>query len=202
MRKIICALIIIFIIVCFLGCLKFFTKSNNKKVNIGNNTNIKEIEKYLLNINSYSANVDVIIKSNKNENKYKLKQEVKGSYTKQTVLEPDSIANMEITYENEKLQIKNTQLNLSKVYNNYPYISNNVLFLTDFLKSYQESTNKTIEVVDGILNMKFTKNNDRYSQNQLLKVDMQNLKPISIEIQDKNSKNRVYILYNEIELNI
>ena len=71
----------IFVIVIIILCdfIFFSLKSNYKKINIGNNVSNKtldEYEKYILNISSYSATLEVEVKSNKNINKYVIKQQV------------------------------------------------------------------------------------------------------------------------------
>lgn len=192
---------IIFIIVLFLilTILIFFMKNDNKTQNIGNNKNIREIEQTMINIDSYKAKIDVTIKSNKNENTYKLEQNVTNETAKQIVLEPEILKGMEMIYENKTLTIQNTNLNISKVYNDYPYVSDNVLFLTTFLRKYSETESKTIEEQDGKIIMKIFKQN-QYNYNQTLTIDRQTLKPQTLEIQNNNNQTRVYILYNEIEL--
>ena len=47
-----------------------------KKTKNGNNMNSQEIVDYILNINSYKAQITVEVKSNKNTNKYVIKQQV------------------------------------------------------------------------------------------------------------------------------
>ena len=203
MKKIIFSSFLFFVIIIpVIIIIIFFVKNNNKINNPGNNKSIDEIEQYLLNINSYKAKIDVTVISNKNENQYKMEQNVTQQYSKMIVTSPEAISNMEIIYENGILQIKNTQLSISKVYNEYPNISKNVLFLTDFIKTYQESENKNIEELDDALYMKVKSENNNYNQNQALRINKQTLKPESLEIQDINNKTKFYILYNEIELNI
>ncbi len=75
----------------FLFCKKIIIK----KFNIGNNItskSIKEVENYILNINSYKAKIEVEVQSNKNENKYILMQKfAKPNISKQEVLEPSDV---------------------------------------------------------------------------------------------------------------
>lgn len=202
MKKIIFPTIIVILILTVIGITNFLLKKDNKKNNYGNNKTIEEIEQYLLNIDSYKADVDVTIISNKNENQYKLIQEVKTDYVKQIVKSPEDIANMELIYINGNLEIRNTNINVSKVYSNYPYISNNVLFLTDFIKKYREITEKSIEEFDDAIYMKIVNKNNQYNQNEILRINKQTLKPQSLEVKDINNQTKVYILYSEIEINI
>ena len=66
-------LFFIFLIIV-IGLFIFFSNKGTKNFKIGNNTSSQEIVDYILNINSYEAIIEVDIKSNKNENKYKIKQ--------------------------------------------------------------------------------------------------------------------------------
>lgn len=203
MKKNISGPILLFLILILtIFIIIFFIKNDNKINNPGNNKSIDEIEQYILNIDSYKAKIDVTIISNKNENQYKIEQEVTQSYAKMTVTSPEAISNMEIIYENGILKIRNTELNVNKVYNEYPNISKNIMFLTDLIKTYQESDNKKIEELDDAIYMKVKNENNKYNQNQILRINKQTLQPESLEIQDINNKTKLYILYNEIELNI
>ena len=198
-KKIILFLIIIILITILII---FFINKDYKKVETGNNKSIKEIEEYILNIKTYKANLDVTIKSNRNENKYKINQEVTSEYEKQKILEPEEIKNLEITYKDKKLEIKNTDLNLSKIYENYPNIEENNLFLTQFIKNYQTQNEKQIKKENENIIMQVKENKNKYNVTQKLYVNSKNLKPEKIEIFDNNNNIKVYILYNEIEINI
>ena len=180
--------------------IKIINENNNKKNNIVNNKDIQEIEKSLLGIEEYRAIIDVTIISNKNENKYVIEQEVKNNYERQIVMKPEELANMEIIYSNGILQIKNSKGNNNKIYNNYPYFSNNNLFLTDFLKRYKESKNSRIEEHDDDIVLSFNSNN-KYSKVENLKIEKQSQQPKELEIIDENNQRKVYILYDEIVIN-
>lgn len=194
-------LITIFTSLSILFIFMILNKNNNKKINTVNNKSIQEIEHFLLNINSYKADLDIIIKSNKNENKYKIKQEVKENYEKQIVEEPEEIANMEIVYENGTLKINNSNINASKVFNSYPYITDNSIFLTDFLKEYKKTDCREIkEEADKII-MIINNAEKTYNNKKELIVDKRTLKPESLIIKNKNNEIKTYILYNGIEIN-
>ena len=203
MKKNIVFLIVIFAII--LSIIIFFINNNYKNNKTGNNKSIEEIKQDILNIKTYKATLTVTIVNNRNENNYKIEQEVTNDYEKQVVLEPEEINGLEMVYKNGTLEIKNTDLNLSKIYNNYPNISENNLFLTQFLQSYQngEEENKSIDTTDeNKMVMKVKTNRNKYNVTQVLYVNMKNLKPEKLEILDNNNNIRVYILYNEIEINI
>ena len=135
---------IIFLILIIILILMFFLinilKNNYKNLKTGNNITNKskeEIEQYILNISSYEAKVSVTIESNKNTNSYVLIQRyVAPNKSSQTVLEPANIEGMQLYYDGNNLTITNTRLNLSKVYENYNYLSNNYLCLETFIDEY------------------------------------------------------------------
>ena len=192
---------IIIIIFALLIC-NFFIKSNYKTKENGNNKSIQEIEQYILNVTSYKAKIKVTVCSNKNTNYYEFEQEVRSqSYTKQLALSPESLAGMEIIYENGIITVQNTKYNLSQIYENYPYISSNSLYLTSFI-DYRNSTSKEITEVDGKIQMSYTPKLNKYNNKQILYINKSSLEPQNLQVFDINNELRVDIIYNEIELNI
>ena len=185
----------------------FINKNNkifNKNFNIGNNItskSIQEIEQYILNISSYEAKAEVMIESNKNINKYVLKQEYNNSgKIEQIVLEPSNIEGLTISYNEGNLTINNTKLNLQTVYNNYKYVVDNNLWLNSFIKDYRESNNKSIsENSDYIVMTVDISDSNNYGK--ILYINKTTGNPEKMLIQDKNQKNMVYILYSEIRIN-
>lgn len=187
----------------------FVNKNNkifNKNFNIGNNItskSIQEIEQYILNISSYEAKAEVMIESNKNINKYVLKQEYNNSgKIEQIVLEPSNIEGLTISYNEGNLTINNTKLNLQTVYNNYKYVVDNNLWLNSFIKDYRESNNKSIsENSDYIVMTVDISDSNNYGKIKILYINKTTGNPEKMLIQDKNQKNMVYILYSEIRIN-
>ena len=184
----------------------YFINKNNKNFNIGNNItskSIQEIEQYILNISSYEAKAEVMIESNKNINKYVLKQEYNNSgKIEQIVLEPSNIEGLTISYNEGNLTINNTKLNLQTVYNNYKYVVDNNLWLNSFIKDYRESNNKSIsENSDYIVMTVDISDSNNYGKIKILYINKTTGNPEKMLIQDKNQKNMVYILYSEIRIN-
>ena len=187
----------------------FINKNNkifNKNFNIGNNItskSIQEIEQYILNISSYEAKAEVMIESNKNINKYVLKQEYNNSgKIEQIVLEPSNIEGLTISYNEGNLTINNTKLNLQTVYNNYKYVVDNNLWLNSFIKDYRESNNKSIsENSDYIVMTVDISDSNNYGKIKIIYINKTTGNPEKMLIQDKNQKNMVYILYSEIRIN-
>ena len=193
---------IILIITILLIC-NFFIKSNYKLEQNGNNKNIQEIEQYILNVTSYKAKINVTVSSNKNANFYEFEQEVRGqSYSKQLALSPDSLAGMEIIYENGVITIQNTQYSLSNIYENYPFVSTNSLFLTSFIEGYRNSNSKKIAEVDGKIQMSYISGINKYNNKQIIYINKAKLEPENLQVYDINNELKVDIKYNEIELNI
>ena len=122
--------------------------------------NSQEIVDYILNINSYKAQVTVQVNSNKNTNKYILKQEYNTENgCVQEVLEPSNIAGVKITKKDENLIIENTNLNLSKMLSNYKGLEQNSLDLCSFIQEYKANNESTFEQKDNEIIMTTSSNN-------------------------------------------
>ena len=90
---------IIFIIIIIFIVL--ISKNMTKKFKNGNNMSSQEIVDNILNINSYIAEIEVQVKSNKNENKYIMKQEYNTENgCVQEIMEPQNLAGIKITKKN------------------------------------------------------------------------------------------------------
>lgn len=184
-----------------------FLKINNKTGKIGNNKIDKTTEgitEYILNISSYNAKIEVTVKSNKNTNEYKLEQQyVSPNLAKQVVKEPSNIQDLTMISDGKNVTIENTKLNLTTLYENYHYLTENHLFLNYFVEDYKNSNEAKAEEKDGliILQMKAKNQNNKYSIFKKLYIDKNTAKPVKMEVQDVNQNTIVYILYNEININ-
>lgn len=185
-------------------------KTNYKNKNFGNNMsnkNLEEIEKYILDISSYTAKMDVTVESNKNTNKYVMEQRYeKGKKSKQKILEPANIEGLEIIYEENKLTINNAKNNLKTMYENYPNLMENCLWLNAFIEDYKKEKNEgkaSIVEKNGkvIMATKTRNENNRYIYSKELHIDKEAGKIEKLVVQDINKKNLIYILYNEITVN-
>ena len=198
--------IVIAVIVIIAIIIYFFSRNANKNSKIGNNLSNKtnqEIEEYILNISSYEAEVEVEGETNKNKTKYKMKQiYVSPNIEKQTILEPSNISGLETVYDGNTLKINNTKLNLSTVYQNYQYMTENFLWLNSFIEDYKNSSNKKLYEENNMIIMEVkSQNNNQYVSLKKLFIDKTTGKITKMIVQDKNQKNLVYILYNEIKIN-
>ena len=193
-------LLIILLIIFFI----ILSKKDYKNINIGNNISNKildEVEDYILNISSYKAKLEVTINSNKNTNKYVLTQIHNKDEEVQEVISPANIQGLKLIYKDKTLTIKNTILDLQKVYNNYPYMESNNLWLNSFIDEYKTEKNKKIFNKDENIVMSIETSADSKIKYKELYIDTKTGKPTKLLIQDNNKKSIIYILYNEIELN-
>lgn len=193
--------IIIVILLISLGV--FIYKNVIKKSKIGNNMSSQEIVDYILNVSSYKSNVTIQVNSNKNTNKYILKQEFNlenGSV--QEVIEPANIAGVKIIKKEGNLKIENTNLNLSTIFENYQGLEENSLDLSTFIDNYKKYDKSTFEENEKEIIMK-TKNSNqnKYTENKILYINKQNKLPTKLIIEDNNQNTTINIQYNEIELN-
>lgn len=204
-EKIIIITVAIIIAITIIGIFCFFNKNNYKTVEFGNNSirSAENIKEYILNISSYEANISLEIVSNKNTNKYRIKQSyVSPNIFKQEVLEPNNIQGLTTIYDGNKLTINNTKLALNKIYENYQYISNNSLCLSSFIEKYKSSSNKKCEENDDTIIMEIkVEDVNKYTKCEKLYINKKTSKPIKMEIEDINKKMLVYILYDEIKIN-
>ena len=197
-------ILFVFIITILIGILSFsliFKNNMAKNKKIGNNTTSQEIVEYILNMKSYEAVVEVEIQSNKNENKYKIKQTYNGEENNnQEILEPSNIAGVRIVKEGNTLKLENTELNLTTVIENYEGITDNNLDLSSFIKDYKEDKSSSWEEKNNSIIMR-TKSPNKTKGEKFLYISKETGKPEKMEIQDNNKKTVIYIQYNEVTVN-
>lgn len=180
-----------------------FSKKSYETINIGNNNlnkTLEEVEDYILNIKEYTATIEVTINSNKNSNKYLIKQNHKEKNDEQEVLEPDTIKGVKLIYKDSSLIVENSNLNLEKIYNNYPYIESNILWLNSFIEEYRNSEQRNITEKNEEIVMQIKRKNDKKIATEELILDKKTVKPTKLSIMDNSKNVIVYILYNEIEI--
>ena len=199
--------VVIILAIIFLMIIIFLIKNNYKFLKKGNNISNKsadEIKEYILNISSYEAEVEINVISNKNQNKYKAKQQFvkEDNLYKQEIIEPENIKGVIFSYDGKNLKLENTKLGLNKIYEDYKYIGSNDLSLIQFVNDYNDVEEKSFQEKDGnvILELKI-KNGNKYRTYKKLYVDKQRGVPTKMEIQDVSQNIIIYILYNEIKIN-
>ena len=199
-------IIIIAIIVLLAIIVTFFMKFNNNTVKthkIGNNSSSQEIVDYILNISSYEATIDVEVTSNKNSNKYIIKQKYENSgIIEQEVIEPNNIKGVKIIKEGENLRIENTNLNLNMIFEKYNYLSDNVLDLDSFIENYKNNNESKFYEKDNQLILETVDNsNNKNLKHKTLYIDKSSINPTKMEIKDTNKNSSIYIIYNEVKVN-
>ena len=185
-------LLIIFVVI-------FFMQIAYKSIKTGNNISKSsdDLIEYILNISSYEAKLEVTIQSNKTTNKYVLEQYyLEPNYSRQVVKEPKNIENLEIIYNGNNLEIKNTNLSLSKIYENYNYLNENILWLNFFIDNYKNNYNVE-ENNDEII---LSTNIEKYNYRAKLYISKKISLPIKIEVLDNSNQTKIYIEYKEIKL--
>lgn len=186
--------LIIFMVIIVIIIFTIFYFYMAKKNKFGNNINSQEMVTNILNLTSYEATIEVDVKSNKNTNKYIIKQKYKSpNFIEQEVLEPTNIKGVKIINKDNELSIENTKLNLKTIYENYSYLSENDMDLISFINEYKkQSSNNCREEKDTII-MK--------TKNKVLYIDKKSGKPLKMQIDDANKNIAVYILYREVNVN-
>lgn len=196
-------LIYILIVIIIIGAIvTIFIKNEYKNTKMGNNIS-KSDNVDILNISSYEATVTIEIHSNKNTNKYIMKQQyVSPQNFKQEILEPENIKGLTITTDGKSTTLENKKLNLKTLYEEFGGDSSN-LSLISFIEEYKEGTGNKIEETDmeKIMETEITKSKNKYQKYQKLYISKSTNLPTKMEIQDINKNITVYILYNEIKIN-
>jgi outer membrane lipoprotein-sorting protein len=192
--------LIIFVFICsIVFCILYynFLKSGN---NI-NRSQEQIVEDILKEFNNYEANIEVTVKSNKNENKYEMKQVVKDKYSKQEILNPDNIKDLTIELEENKLKILNSKLNMEKIYENYECILNNSLFLNTFSSEFFNNSSKIYEEDEKIvIEIKLPNNSNTYIKYKYLYLDAKSYEPQKLVIKDITQNPYISIIYKDIEI--
>ena len=192
---------ILFTVIILIGISIFFIFFYNKTAKtskIGNNSTSQEIVDYILNISSYEAKVEIQIESNKNKNRYVLKQQYNPqNEIMQEVLEPSNIAGTKIIKNGNQLKLENSNLSLSSIFENYQYVSDNNLDLSCFIENYKQDSKANWKEENEKIVMKTKKEQEE----KTLSVDRKTGKPIKLEIKCANKNTGIYILYNEVNIN-
>lgn len=176
----------------------FFHTNTAKNLKIGNNTSSQEIVDYILDISSYEITIEVEVESNKNNNQYILKQQYKNpDLSSQEVIEPSNIAGVRIVKNGNQLKIENTNLSLSTIFENYEYVSDNILDLSCFIQDYKADEKANWKEENNQIIMITKKDKEE----KTLWIDRSTGKPTKLEVKWTNKNNRVYILYNEVNIN-
>ena len=193
--------LILLIVIISVGGIIFY-KNRVKDLKNGNNKTSQEIVDYILNISSYEVQVTVDVTSNKNNNKYILKQIYQSpNISTQEVIEPSNISGIKIENDGTNLKIQNSQLNLNTILQNYNFLGNNCLDLCSFVEDYKKDEKANFEENETEIIMKTSSNtNNVYVQEKILHIDKKTQNPTQMEIKDNQQKTTIFILYNEVKV--
>ena len=191
---------VIIIIIAIAGFFIYSSYNSSKTGNTTINKTEEQLIQDVLNISFYKAKLKVKVTSNKNENQYIIKQEVNKNVSTQEVLQPENISGIVTTYENGKLTLFNSKLNLSQIYEEYSYIANNDLWLNSFVKEYKENEGKTKISYEGNNIILEVQKQEKYHNSKKLYIDKKSGKPVKLIVQDNNQKETICIEYTELEI--
>ena len=119
---------------------------------------------------------------------------------RQEILQPENIAGVVTTYEEGKLTLYNSQLELSQVYEDYAYMTNNALWLNSFVEEFKNNTEKTKISYENNNIILEVKNERRYDYRKKLYINKENGKLLQLIVQDINQKQTICIEYTELEI--
>lgn len=193
-------LLLIFVLICitifFIFYYNFFILGNNI-----NRSQDEIVDNIINKTNEYEANIDVKVISNKNENDYKMYQIVNDEKSIQIVDGPENIKGLEIENISNKLIIRNTKLNMEKIYDQYEFLLNNSLFLNVFIEDYKKNTSKIYEENDELIfEVKLDSSKSTYIKYKELHVDKILGVPRQLIIKDNTKKTCISIIYNDIKI--
>ena len=196
-------IVIVLLILTITFLFIFFYMNKSKKMKFGNTMSSQEIINNILNISEYETVIEAEVKSNKNTNKYIMKQKyIAPNILEQEIIEPENIQGIKIIKKENELKVENTRLDISKIYNDYEYMTDNCLDLNTFIEEYKTSKESKYEEKDNQIIMSTqSQQNNKYINDKKLYIDKKTGNPTKMEIKDNSKNTTVYILYNEVKLN-
>ena len=194
-------------IIIFIGTVlilfMFFYIKKSKNIRIGNNSSSQEIINNILNISSYETLIEMEVKSNKNSNKYIIKQKyISPDIIEQEVIQPENIQGIKILKNGEETKIENSKINISKIYNGYDAMTENYMDLITFIEEFKKEQSQKYEEKNNEIIIEVEDNDNKYIKYKNLYIDKNTGNPTKMEIRDDNKNIVVYILYKEVKLNI
>lgn len=198
MKKKVILIVLIFLIISVF----IFAIFEYKKLFSGNNIS-KSDKTDILNISSYEATIEVEVYSNKNTNKYVIKQKyVEPNIFSQEIINPSNISGLTIVSNGEETILENKAYSLKTVYENFKGKASN-LSLVSFIEAFNADEESKIEEnqEEKIMKTKIKDSSNKYQKYQNLYISKKTNLPTKMEILDVNQNRTVYILYNEIVIN-
>lgn len=197
MKKKYIILVVIFVLI--FSCFYY------KKIFTGNNIiKLSEedvVESILSDSFKYKAKIKVKIYSNKNENTYEMLEEKTEKHSYLEVTSKSDISGLSIENLNDKIIVKNTKLNLEKIYENYNPMLNNCLFLGSFNKEYKEAIKREQYEEDGdiVIKIELSKST-KYIKYKELYIDKKTGLPKKLIVKASDKQVKACIEYINIEI--
>ncbi len=184
--------IIFFLIFYYIFCILGNNKSRNQEEIVDSITN---------DFQTYEADIEVTVISNKTENVYEMKQKVTRQTSTQEILSPENVKGLKIELESNHLRISNAKLNVEKIYQDYGAILNNAMFLNVFVEDYHNHVSNSYEENgEIILETILEDNTNTYAKYKELHLDKKSGKPKKLIMKDNTQKTRISIKYNDIQI--
>lgn len=192
-------IVFIFAVICISVFLIFYyifwINGNNKFRNQN-----EFVEDVFEKLESYEANIDVTIKSNKNENLYNMIQIVDEDYSKVILNSPENVKGLTLEIKDGNLIISNESTNFIKEFKNYKSVVNNSLFLSSFIKDFENSESTVYEENGEILIEILLENENTYIKSKVLYLDKEKKLPKKLIIKDNTQNINTSIIYNDIKI--
>ena len=186
---VICVLLILIILLFY--CYKFFIPGNTKSIE-----NVNDLNEYLSKINDYSVEAKVTV------NSYNLKQSRMDGKCVQEISDINN--SMKVIIENTKgrVIVRNTELSLENVFDNYDDVVKNSMGLDAFIEDYESDDKKEILEKDGyyIISVKSKNSQNKYAKSKTLYFDKLNNRIEKIVVKDINNNEMVVIEYIKLEI--
>ncbi len=191
--------VFIFAIICIIVFFIFYYISGE----FGNNKFRKQnefVEDIFEKLEKYEANIDVIIKSNKNENIYNMIQIVDKDYSKLILNSPKSINGLVLEINKDVLRISNRNIEMEKIFEKYKASNDNLLFLNTFIKEFNNNKSTIYEENGEILIELLLNNDNTYIKSKVLYLDKETKLPKRLIIKDNAQNINTSIIYNDIKI--
>ena len=193
-------IVIVLLILTITFLFIFFYMNKSKKMKFGNTMSSQEIINNILNISEYETVIEAEVKSNKNTNKYIMKQKyIAPNILEQEIIEPENIQGIKIIKKENELKVENTRLDISKIYNDYEYMTDNCMDLNTFIETYQQNDKQEYEEKGNEIILKTENEENPYTKYRILYINKENGNPARMEIKDNSKKTLIYILYKEVK---
>lgn len=196
-KKIFIVAIIFILVISVFYCYKFFIPGNNKSVK-----DVNELNEYILNIESYNLEAKITVNSNKNTNTYWLKEKSENGSLVTEVISENTNNGIICEYKNESLTIRNTQLELPRIFADYKELFTNPLDLNSFIQDYKLDEKKEIKTKDDyyIVSVKSVNTQNKYTTHKVMYFSRSKNQIERIEVKDINNNQTIIIEYSNFKL--